>query len=70
MSFNDEQIQYILGAHWSKRIPVSIAASVRSKWSNNATTQDIKDCITKYSLRHHGKPVLRKNWPCKSPEMK
>jgi len=64
MNFSEDQIQYIVGAHWSKRPAVSIAASVRARWNNKMTTEDVKECIDRWSLKHGGKPVCRKNWPC------
>ena len=60
-------VQYIIGAHWEKRIPVSIARSVRAKFNVDMSTDEIKDTIAKYTLRHHGQPVLRKNWPVPKP---
>lgn len=63
---SDDTIQYILAAHWEKRPAVSIAALVRAKFKTSATADSINTIISKYSLRHGGKPVKRKDWPCKS----
>ena len=63
-SMDDTLIQYVLSAHWSRRIPESIARSVRFKFKVDATADSIRAIIAKYTLRHGGKPVLRKNWPC------
>ena len=66
---SNELIQYILGAHWEKRIPESIARSVRFKFKVDMTAGEIRDVISKYTLRHHGMPVLRKNWPVPKAEI-
>lgn len=62
---SDELIQYILGSHWEGRRATRIAAAVRLKFHRPMSAGRVVACIEKYSLRHHGKPVERKNWPCK-----
>ena len=64
MTNSQEIVQYVLGAHWEKRSAVSIAASVRFKFKVDASPESIKAIIAKWTLKHHGTPVLRKDWPC------
>jgi hypothetical protein len=64
MIFSDELIRYVLAGHWNRRPAVSIAASVRARFDANAQTEHIKYVIGKYTLRHHGEVVERRDWPC------
>lgn len=60
----DEIIRFILSRHWSKHSAPRIAASIKKKFKVAMTARQVNNAIKKYTLRHHGEPVERKDWPC------
>ena len=61
-----EVIQFILSYHWQGYRPAAVADHVRHRFHIRCTAEGVLRVIGRWTLRHHGKPVLRRNWPCKS----
>jgi hypothetical protein len=60
----EEVIQFILASHWNKHSAPRISRRLKEKFNLKMSADKVNETIKKYTLRHHGKPVQRKSWPC------
>jgi hypothetical protein len=67
MRYHNAIIKAVLADHWQKTSPAAIAQRVNievvTRKRKPITEADVHYIKANFTLRHHGEPVLRKNWP-------